>query len=52
MNKAIWAKKTVNIRIEEIDLLNAAAKQHGYKNLHDAMRSLTLSLLTANPTTA
>jgi hypothetical protein len=52
MNAAIWMKKTVNIRHDEIDRLNAAARQRGYKNLHEAMRSLTLSLLAENPTTA
>ena len=50
-NSEIWTKKTVNLRRDEIDRLNTAAKQRGYRNLHEAMRSLTLSLLE-NPTTA
>ena len=51
MNPTTWTKKTVNLRLDEIERLNAAAKRHGYKNLHEAMRSLTLSLLE-NPTAA
>jgi hypothetical protein len=51
LNSNTWTKRTVNLRLGEIDRLNAAAKQRGYKNLHAAMRELTLSLLE-NPTTA
>ena len=51
-NSETWTKKTVNLRRDEIDRLNTAAKQRGYRNLHEAMRSLTLSLLAENPTAA
>jgi hypothetical protein len=52
LNGHIWTKKTVNLRRDEIDRLNAAAKQRGYRNLHDAMRELTLSLLNEETATA
>ena len=53
-NSKIWLKKSVNVRRTEIDQLETAAKARGYRSLHNAMRSLTLSLLTDinNPTVA
>ena len=47
-----WIKKIVNLKHDEVEPLTVAAKAHGYQNLHEAMRSLTLSLLATNPTSA
>lgn len=52
MNQNIWRKRTTNFRESELVKPDKAAKERGYKNLHDAMRSLTLSLLAENPTAA
>ena len=51
-----WVKRIVNFRHEEIDRLDAAAREQGYKSLHHFMRSTTLKLLleleTEKPTAA
>gem|GEM_PF-3182270 len=47
-----WSKRTTNFKPDKLVALDKAARDQGYANLHHTMRSLTLSLLRENPTTA